>query len=295
LAIMKWRDVIVRRGCNPGAPQPGLERTNRTPSRACAAGRHQPPPPAWSVFERGIRAVTLSVSKRRCATSMTDQLGAPEGPGEAHEKQRPVAQPGQIVRIDGDQPLDVGRDQRGCRPHRPWMLPADAGQRLPDGRVPGLPRVAEAAMMPGDRRDPAARRAAAQRWRRQPGRDHHRVHRQQRRIDSLLPRPLRKNGPVALAGRDRSRRDRFAGLIGGLRQPHRPMARRRASAGRARWRRRAPGARPMPTPYWHRHGRPAKGSRRVPVRPTRRRRGDQPRPDSFPAARWRPILAVWTM
>ena len=84
--------------------------------------------------------------------------------------------------------------------------------------MPGLPAVTEAAVMPGDRRDPPAQRAAAdgRRQRRQPGRDHHRVHRQQCRIDPVLPRPLAKIGPVAFVGGDRPWRDRFAGIVGGL-------------------------------------------------------------------------------
>src|SRR5262249_47583815 len=70
--------------------------------------------------------------------------------------------PSQIVGTAGDQSFDVRRDQRRRRPYQPRMFATDAGQRLPDRRVPSLPGVAEAAVMPGDRRDATTQSAAAQ-------------------------------------------------------------------------------------------------------------------------------------
>jgi hypothetical protein len=119
------------------APQPGLQRANRTGLLSAHArqGDIHPLPGLVGLRARDAHDQALFF-EAKVGDIDADQLRAPEGANEINQKQRRVAQAREIARADGDQPLDVRRDQCRRRPHRPVMLADDAGQRLPDRRMP---------------------------------------------------------------------------------------------------------------------------------------------------------------
>ena len=145
-----------------------------------------------------------------------DELGAPEGAGEADQEQRPIAQPGEIVGTGGEQLLHLDRGERGGGPHRTRMRATDAAQRVADGRMGGDEQQTAPAVMIGDGGDAAAEGAAAMRGgeRGEPGGDEHRVDRQVGGIGAVLAAPGGELGPVAQIGLAGRLGDRVAGVLG---------------------------------------------------------------------------------